>query len=240
MGRTLASDLTFALKASNVNRTQLPESLMIRTDQAWYTALAPYVERRDLAVQLTRPVNHRATGLVAEIPSLFMRFPLWRGPAFVDDFGKKSAAMVDLEGEHVFAEIAVLRLLQREGWDGRWVNTYGGHGQIWKLLTDWADLPRKEQRTQPITDGPARELLSRIAASTSEGGFTGCWDIYAWKGIERVFIECKRQSPRYRDRVKPEQEEWVRAALSLEHPQLTPASFCFVQWDYHFVTAFES
>ena len=68
----------------------------------WYSSLAPYVERDDLTVALAHPFL-RATGeRVAEVPSVFVRFPPWRGAPLVNDLGKKSGT-VDLDGEQLFA-----------------------------------------------------------------------------------------------------------------------------------------
>jgi hypothetical protein len=91
---------------------------MTATAAPWYPALAPYVERDDLVVRLANPFLRPTGERVDALPSVSVRFPMWRGAPFVDDLGKKTAAMVDLEGEHLFAELAILRLLEREGWDG--------------------------------------------------------------------------------------------------------------------------
>jgi hypothetical protein len=52
---------------------------------------------------MTRAAVHSRFAIV------FMRFPKWTGAPFVDDFGRKSAAMIDLDCEHLFPELAVLR-----------------------------------------------------------------------------------------------------------------------------------
>ncbi len=64
-----------------------------------------------------------------DVPALFLRLPRWTGQQFVDDFGKQSAGMVELDGEHLFAELAVLRLLEKEGWSGRWVEARQRQGR---------------------------------------------------------------------------------------------------------------
>ncbi|HYN81833.1 MAG TPA: hypothetical protein VES88_10060 [Gemmatimonadaceae bacterium] len=197
----------------------------------WYPSLSRYIVRDDFAVELSRPFTDASGERISSVPSVFVQFPMWRGEPFVDDFGKKSAAMVELRGEHLFAELAILRLLEERGWEGRWVNTYSGRGEVWKYLTEWRDVPRRDQVTRPILDQKAAALLERIA-STSGSRFAGCWDVFAWRGVECVFLEAKRQSPKYKDRVKDDQEGWLRAALSLSNTALSRASFSFVQWDY--------
>lgn len=200
--------------------------------RAWYSAIEPYVERSDLKVQLKRPIRLPAGEIVEQIDSLFLRFPQWTGSPFVDDFGKKSAAMVDIDGVHLFAELAVVRLLEKKEWQARWVNTYSGRGEVWKYLREWRDVPRRNQVSKPILDRGPRELLSRIAAAGGRKRFTGCWDTFGWRGGDVAFFELKRQAPKYNDIVKREQEDWLRAALQLNDPRLSLSSFCVIQWDY--------
>jgi hypothetical protein len=197
----------------------------------WVSAFAPYLER-EFQVELKTPISFPAGRVVSEVPAAFLRLPKWEGAPFVDDFGKKSGAMIELDGEHLFAELAVLRLLERDGWEGRWVNTYGGGGEVWKYLTRWDDVPRTEQKTRPIQDDAPRQLLARLAGFNKPRRYKGCWDVFAWRDAEVAFVECKRTSPKYTDVVSKEQEEWVRSALFLGDPRLKVDSFCFVQWDY--------
>lgn len=197
----------------------------------WDAALRPYVER-DVRVELKVPITLIAGRMIHDVRGVFMRFPQWTGAPFVDDFGKKSAAMVELDGEHLFAELAVLRLLEKDGWAGRWVNTYGGGGEVWKFLTEWKDAPRDEQRTRPIEDSEPRQLLARIAGFNKPRRYRGCWDTYAWRGSDFVFAQCKRTTGKAKDTVNKEQEEWLRSALYIGDRHVSENSFCFVQWDY--------
>ncbi|HEV2734589.1 MAG TPA: hypothetical protein VGV85_07110 [Longimicrobiaceae bacterium] len=198
----------------------------------WYPALAPFVERDDLRVELKTPITLPTGRTINDVPALFLRFPRWTGSQFVDDFGKQSAGMVELDGEHLFAELAVLRLLEKEGWSGRWVNTYSGRGEVWKFLTEWRDVLRDEQKNRPIEEAEPRQLLARIAGLNGRARYRGCWDTFAWKGQDFVFLQCKRTAPKANDTVKAEQESWLRSALYLGDRRLSLRSFCFVQWDY--------
>jgi hypothetical protein len=201
------------------------------TNPTWISAFAPFVER-EFRVELRVPITLPAGRMIHDVPGVFMRFPLWQGTPFADDFGKKTAAMVDLDGEHLFAELAILRLLEKDGWTGRWVNTYGGGGEVWKFLTEWKDVPRADQRNRPIEDSEPRQLLARIAGFNKPRRYKGCWDTFAWRGSEFAFAECKRTSPKYKDVVSKEQEEWLRSALYVGDRRISEESFCFVQWDW--------
>jgi hypothetical protein len=201
------------------------------SNPTWLSAFAPFVER-EFRVELKVPITMPAGRMIHDVPGVFMRFPQWTGEPFVDDFGKKSAAMVELDGEHLFAELAILRLLEKDGWTGRWVNTTGGGGEVWKFLTEWKDVVRSEQRNRPIEDAEPRQLLARIAGFNKPRRYKGCWDTFAWRGTEFAFVESKRTSPKYKDVVNKEQEEWLRSALYVGDRRISEESFCFVQWDY--------
>ena len=198
----------------------------------WHPALAPVVERDDVRVELKTPITLPTGRAVQEVPGVFVRLPRWAGQPFVDDFGKQSAGMVELDGEHLFAELAVLRLLEREGWSGRWVNTTGGRGEVWKYLTEWRDVPRDEQKHRPIEEAEPRQLLARVAGVNGRARYRGCWDTFAWRGEEFVFLQCRRVTGRAGSALTTEQENWLRSALYLGDRRLTLRSFCVVQWDY--------
>jgi hypothetical protein len=197
----------------------------------WISAFAPFVER-EFRVELSVPITLPAGRMIHDVPGVFMRFTMWQGAPFTDDFGQKTGAMLELDGEHLFAELAILRLLEKDGWTGRWVNTYGGGGEVWKFLTEWKDVPRAEQRNRPIEDSEPRQLLARIAGFNKPRRYKGCWDTFAWRGSEFAFVECKRTSPKYKDVVSKQQEEWLRSALYVGDRRISEESFCFVQWDY--------
>jgi hypothetical protein len=199
---------------------------------AWHSALARFVERDDYVVELKTPISMVTGRIIDAVPAVFLRFPRWTGDPFVDDFGKKSSAMIDLDGEHLFPELAILRLLEAEGWSGRWVNTYSGKGEVWKYLTEWKDVPRAEQRNRPIEEAEPRQLLARIAGLNKPARYAGCWDTFAWRGPDAAFFQCKRTTPKPAGQVRTEQEDWLRSALYAGDPRVTLQSFCFVQWDF--------
>jgi len=207
-----------------------PAFTMIVTEAPWFSALAPYVERDDPLVELARPFLRPTGERVDSVPSVFMRFPLWRGAPFTDDLGKKTAAMIDLDGEHVFAELAILRLLERDGWEGRWIHATGS-GEISRYISEWRDVPRAEQKSRPIQHDGARALLYAIA-DRSGNRYGGCWSLFAWRGDSYAFFETKRQGPKDKEKLKPAQEAWVRAALSLKQQAMAARDFALVQWEY--------
>ena len=203
---------------------------MTARDATWFPALAPHVERDDLVVDLANPFLRPTSERVGAVPSVSVRFPLWRGEPFADDMGKKTAAMIDLDGEHLFPELAIVRLLERDGWEGRWIHTTAS-GEITKYVTEWRDVPRQEQRSRPIQHDGARALLYAIA-DRSGNRYGGCWSVFAWRENSYAFFETKRQNAKEKEKLKPAQEAWVRAALSLREQTMAPGDFALVQWDY--------
>jgi hypothetical protein len=202
---------------------------MTSPNPKWISAFAPFTER-EFRVELKVPITMPAGRMIHDVPAVFMRLPQWTGEPFVDDFGKKSGAMIELDGEHLFAELAILRLLEKDGWNGRWVNTTGAGKEVWKFLTEWKDVPRDEQRNRPIEDSEPRQYLARIAGFNKPRRYKGCWDTYAWRNSEFAFVDCKRTSANAKELVTKEKEEWLRSALYVGG--ITEESFCFVQWDY--------
>ena len=68
-------------------------------------------------VELTLP-----SGESVAIPRCGYMFSPWRGTPILDTYGGK--AVLDWNGNPVFAELAILGVLERAGWDGVWVDTY--------------------------------------------------------------------------------------------------------------------
>ena len=60
------------------------------------------------------------SGHEAALPKATPRFPKWTKEFPWSTYGGKP--ILDLNGEPLYAEIAILRLLEAEGWRGVWVN----------------------------------------------------------------------------------------------------------------------
>jgi hypothetical protein len=198
---------------------------------AWTQALLPYAERSDYRVPLKVPIHMPSGRMIGDVAGVYLRLPRWEGAPFADDFGKKAAGMVELDGEHLFAEIAVLRLLEREGWSGRWVNTYSAKGEVWKYLTRWDDVPRADQRNRVIEEEDPRVVLAGVARRANKR-YAGCWDVYAWRGDDFAFLQTKRGAPTAKAELGAAQAEWLHTALLFGDPRVTLASFAVVHWDY--------
>jgi hypothetical protein len=49
-------------------------------------------------------------------------FRKWTGDAPTDTYNNKPA--LEFNGERVFAELAILRIFEQAGWNGRWIDSY--------------------------------------------------------------------------------------------------------------------
>src|SRR3989344_7079105 len=56
------------------------------------------------------------------VAKYFLRFKEWKRKSIPNTYGNK--AVIDWNGEPVFAELVVLRLFQSNGWNGVWVDSY--------------------------------------------------------------------------------------------------------------------
>jgi len=155
------------------------------------------------------------SGSKVNLPVCHPTFPSWseKLPSF--DFGKKP--IVNHKGKGVFAELAILRLLIDSGWDGVWVETYGGIHFLKDMPTSW----KLSQHDIPI---PAdKEALLQNVWKT--GKTTACFDVFAWKGNDILFCEGKHKG---KDRLTKAQTKFIEGVLTCGIPV---QSLMIVEWD---------
>jgi hypothetical protein len=136
-------------------------------------------------------------GRTFHVPKCERPFELWAGPA-VPTYGGK--AILKLDGKPLCAELIVLRLLEKEGWRGVWVDSYGGKFRV--------GLPHN---TNPLDGLPKSQqaLYERIKGKAGCRG--GCPDVFAWRGTRIRFVELKRKG---KDHIRETQKKWIEAARS--------------------------
>lgn len=125
----------------------------------------------------------------------------------VHTFGGKDLVLVD--GRAQFAEVAILRAFEAEGWEGRWLETYGKPAMKPALWREWKPEGPVAQEHDPIEAASVNERLHAIAVANGNT-YAGCWDVVAWKGERLVFAESKKQK---KDRLRGTQLRWLEAAL---------------------------
>ena len=109
----------------------------------------------------------------------------------------------------MFAEPAIMHLFLKDGWEARWLESYGRGQRNIVCLAEWADLPYSRQTECPITNERILNMLHGIA-TLNNGNYCGCWDVLAWKGDNVIFAESKRSK---RDKIRDTQVKWLDAAL---------------------------
>jgi len=150
------------------------------------------------------------SGKEIRIRKFELSFGLWKGESVKDSYGGK--AIIDCDGEPLFAELAVLRTLQKDGWQGAWVDSYRKKFRIGLPgIVEPIELPEKPKK-----------LFDDI--STKVGGFRGCWDVFAWKEDDYLFLELKREA---KDYIRESQIKWLESALESGVPS---DSFAILEW----------
>jgi hypothetical protein len=151
----------------------------------------PFVSRLISAHAITLP-----RGMSLLVPMCRCRFDIWQGKSIPDTYGGK--AVLKFGNEPVFAELAILRILQEAGWEGVWVDTF--RGKFRKCMPpDSCQLPPH-----------AKKVYNRVCRSNN-GKTSGCFDVFAWKGKRYLFVESKRRG---KDAIRRTQIEWICAALN--------------------------
>ncbi len=126
------------------------------------------------------------------------------------DFGRKP--IVDSFGCGLYPELAILRLLQKDGFRGVWVDAFRGN-KFWTTMSKQRALPAQVQRT-----------LDKIA-TRNHSNRGGCWDVVAWKPGKLIFVESKGPV----DKIRDSQRFWLEAALYARVPL---SCFVVCEWRY--------
>jgi len=181
--------------------------------------------RVSLPIEL-EPLDHEklqlSTGAEVSVGVARPVFQKWQGMPISKTFGEKP--LIDTGGSAEFAELAILRIFERSGWDGRWVETYGASNKRPYFITRWEDCKLSEQPQSPVDDRAAQDLLEKI--SDTAGGFGGCWDVFAWKDERFVFAEAKQVK---KDSIRVTQTRWLEAALACGCAEV---DFLLVEWRF--------
>lgn len=155
------------------------------------------------------------SGKAADLPTCHPKFSLWKGPVVDFDYGGKP--LIDYNDEPIFAELAILRVLLEDGWNGAWVETYGGIHFLrempnsWKLLSHSIDIPQEK-----------REIISQIQKTAKT---SACFDVFAWKGSRILFCEAKNKG---KDKLTIGQLKFIEGALSCG---ISSESLLIAEWE---------
>lgn len=103
-----------------------------------------------------------------------------------------------VDGQLEIGEIAVLRALEADGWEGVWVCTFGGP-KFWRtsLIGEPSHLPEA-----------ASAMFDRICKEQG-GKCGGFFDVMAWREDDFVFVEYKGKG----DNPNTNERKWISSAL---------------------------
>lgn len=131
------------------------------------------------------------------------------------DYGKKP--FIEYQGETYFAELVILKILLDAGWNGVWVETYGGTHFLktmpekWNLKAEHISIPEEKE-----------EILKNI---WKLGKTKACFDVFVWKDDQIMFLEAKRSG---KDKLTSAQIRFIEGALSYG---LLPEQLVIVEWN---------
>ncbi len=145
------------------------------------------------------------SGKTIALPVCHPVFSRWRGNTQSFDYGGKP--LLNHAGEACFAELVVLRLLLAAGWNGVWVETYGGIHYLSAMPQSW----KVREGSIEIPDDK-RELLANIWKT---GATTACFDVLAWDGDQLYFFEAKHAG---KDKLTLAQLKFIQGALACGVP----------------------
>ncbi len=124
--------------------------------------------------------------------------------------------LLNLDGELLYAEIAVVRLFEREGWGAVWVDNYRKRFR--------REQPQKGVENSLTLPEAQQEALRRI--SGGELFRTGTWDIFAWHEDDVAFAELKLRASS--DHLRENQIAFLKDAHSMGVPF---HNFLIIEWD---------
>ena len=158
---------------------------------------------------------------IIQIPKSKVEFTAWNGIPIENTFGRKP--IINFNEKPMFAELAIMNIFIENGWDSRWIETYGKPKMNPIHLSEWIDEPFKNQKHNPIDNKIVQFLLNAIAKNNNNN-FGGCWDVVSWKNNNIIFTESKRSK---KDFVQTTQNNWLKSAFEIG---LTEENFLIIEW----------
>jgi len=111
-----------------------------------------------------------------------------------------SKPLVSVNGAAMFGELAIVRWLEKDGWDAVWMDILHG-AKFWKAM------PHK---SQPVALPPAPRALHDAIKTANGGKASGTFDVMAWRSGEFAFLEYKDED----ERSNRNEARWIAAALA--------------------------
>jgi hypothetical protein len=150
------------------------------------------------------------SGKVVRIAKATPIFKLWNGRKVAETYGGK--AVLSFYRKPQFAELGILRIFERDGWKGVWVDTYRNKFRTRYWPKNAVTLPKDKE-----------SLLNSIYEVAESR--QGCFDVFCWRGGNYIFAESKRRGE---DKIRDTQKRWLQAAIKCDVPR---KSLLFIEWE---------
>lgn len=111
-----------------------------------------------------------------------------------------SKPLVSVNGAAMFGELAIVRWLEKDGWDAVWMDTVHG-AKFWKAM------PHK---SLPVALPPAARALYDAIKAANGGKASGAFDVMAWRNGDFAFLAYKGEG----ERSTRNESRWIAAALA--------------------------
>jgi len=106
--------------------------------------------------------------------------------------------LVSVKGDAMFGELAVVRLLEADGWDAVWVDTF--HRELWRAMP---------HRALPVALPAAIQARFDAIVAANDGRTAGCFDVLAWRGERVAFVDYREAG----DSPNRGAARWIEAAI---------------------------
>ncbi|MDZ4819293.1 MAG: VRR-NUC domain-containing protein [Planctomycetota bacterium] len=151
------------------------------------------------------------SGQVVMVSTMLRDERSWTGPRPTSFGDVPNKPALQFNDQPIWAEFILVRLLEGDGWQGAWVKNWNGR-EFLRDIRETVELP-----------STASALFRRIEKRTAGRG-GGCWDIFAWRGDDFLFIESKQHG---QDKLQLTQRTWLESAREEGVPL---SSFAIVEW----------
>ena len=139
-------------------------------------------------------------------------FVAYRNSNELDNYGGKT--ILDFNGEPVFAELMILKILEKQNFSGVWVDTY--RNKFWISLHKQIE----KQDVNPKIINIIEEIYK-----IKSGRKSGCFDVVAINDDDEfIFCELKRGK---KDKIRLSQIEWLASAKKLSEK----VKFIIAEWN---------
>ena len=141
------------------------------------------------------------SGTPVELPLFKTTLDRWNEPLQKDFFNWGGKPIINCNGVPLFAELALLKQFLASGFEGVWVETFGGPNFLTAMPGAW------QVRPWSITIPEDKHDLLRSIWRTARS--QACFDLYLWRGPDILFCETKRKG----ESLTRDQPKFVEGAL---------------------------